>query len=407
MQTENLTRLEEKAYREYHSVGHVEFFIGLGLLLVCIADLNKINEIFAPVIMFAVFVPIFQWKKWVMLPRVGHVEFRPEIIKREAKIGAFVMGVAVVLVVAVVFILYTIRDNFRNWFEGNDAGVVLFLGLIATICFLAIAIARKSPIHYGFALLNVGVFGVALIRGFEPTYSLPVLGIVLALYGAAKIQKFLKQHPKQPTQIDEPTHPASDIEFSIRETRRTEIYDYFNSDGMNEFMLVILYVFIGFHNSHVSTIPTLLLFLGFVVAILWRFVATKWKMGKVNFRVAREMERNKITPIMNLIGIIPFIVIYHLHEYLPKEDLSFYKSVMDILLVSWFSVSALFYYYYLNLRQAMLTVVYSFILYVALSCSHLPKLTIATTVAMMVFVLGLAKVYKFLRATPPQPLEVA
>ncbi len=399
-------RDELKAYREYTSTGHIEFFVGLGLVLIALMDILKINPIVMNVIVMALFIPVFEWKKWVVLPRIGHVEFKPGLVKHEAKVGAIVLGILLLLVVSTTIILYVIRDNFRYWFEGSEAGSFLFIGLVATISFLTVAVARKTKVHYLFALLNIGAFAWALLGNFDPMYTLSGLGVVMVVYGGLRIKRFLSEHPKPEYPVIEDDNPEIESEFVKEEKQKSEIYTYYNSDGLNIFMSAVMYFFAGCLNLIHSLRTVLYLFIGFVVVICWRLIVTRLRMGKRNFAVAREIERSRFSPSFSLIGIVPFIVIISLPDYLPKEYNQTYKSFMDILVIGTFSAYLLWLYYRLSLKGQTAMVMYPLLLYVFLRSSQITTPTTALIVGGLVLLVGIMKAIQFLRSTPPQPLEV-
>jgi len=129
-------------------------------------------------------------------------------------------------------------------------------------------------------------------------------------------------------------------------------------------------------------------------------------MGKRNFAVAREIERSRFSPSFSLIGIVPFIVIISLPDYLPKEYNQTYKSFMDILVIGTFSAYLLWLYYRLSLKGQTAMVMYPLLLYVFLRSSQITTPTTALIVGGLVLLVGIMKAIQFLRSTPPQPLEV-
>lgn len=199
MKEPNLKDIEKRTYSSYHQDGLIDIFLGTYILVFATAILvNNILDLSTwfifPTILPALLIPIWiTLKKQITVPRIGYVKFKATGANKVTAvfIGTIVAGVFT-------FFLFSFASTqtwaleLRNILIQNG---VLFIGLgtfiISSLFGYTIGLKRL----YGYGVLALILFGLLYFITFPFEYVLFVIGLIIFIYGAILLSRFMKKYP--------------------------------------------------------------------------------------------------------------------------------------------------------------------------------------------------------------------
>ena len=195
-QDTELSRLEEKVYREYNRDGALESLGGIGFITAGAFLLGGRHGFSAGLLPILILLLGRAWKKRITYPRLGYAEFSAA---RQAEKKKLV--VLVLLTVAAVVILAAIGHlAAKAAFADKDLMGLphanLILGGLLVLFVLAIAVFRRAGSLYPVAIVFAALV-VASDQGYlELENAIFWTGMVSLLIGIARLIRFLRTHPR-------------------------------------------------------------------------------------------------------------------------------------------------------------------------------------------------------------------
>ena len=192
----NLKEIERKTYRDVSQDGLMELIMGIMMFMV-------VGIIITPTILKVLFyLPILllgriieALRKRFTYPRIGHVKFKPENVKKVVG-GIFLIMFGLLAIMVIIFALFGDVRDFDLWMKWFPA----FVGTLLVGMFLDQADKSGNRRYYVFGLLSViSGFSYALLQ-FDPIITgmamyFLTMGIILIISGVVIFLWFLRLNP--------------------------------------------------------------------------------------------------------------------------------------------------------------------------------------------------------------------
>lgn len=194
----NLRQIQRRAYLAYHEDGLVDVFVGLVFLLYGAVMLAGKTAFIGLCWMPALFiVPV---KKWLTVPRMGYVKYRPSGNVLWTKIGIMAMIAGMLF-----FLLFVYKNRSPGLRAFIDAYFLLIFGIFLASLPLAGAVALGVRRFYAYAALILVLFTAANFQDYPLPVIFVILGSLLLLTGLVVLVRFLRKYPKPTKEVSNGT----------------------------------------------------------------------------------------------------------------------------------------------------------------------------------------------------------
>ncbi len=397
---------EWNTYRKYIADGHVELFVGLGLLIFGGCTLFQFNQVFLWLVPAIILIPIQEWRERIVIPRKGQVEFSQPMIDRELLKFVVVNFIFIALFVALHYLLMFRQNDLTVWIPPQETNIVWEVCLLIDLWLIVIAITRKAPQHYLFAAINTLGWGMVSWKLIHPAYPFLMLSLALILYGGFKVRQFLNRYPKPMAVVEEPPHPAADAAFDRRIDTAKRISSTYLSTGVNDFSCALLFLIIGQEIwkpnwDYSSNITFTSCFAGcLIISNLWNSYVIRRKIKNENFRFAEEVSAANISPYQ-MFAFLPLLMFWYVPRYQPKFIPPVLDGSIDLLWVGCIVAFGLIVLGKSRSRSDLIQLIGTGALYLVLRFCKVSSADASIISGLTMFSFGVLKAIRFLR-TPLQ-----
>ena len=192
-----LREIEKKAW--FRTFEHGMWDIGIGSMFMAfglsiLADFAALSAVWVAALM-----PGFrEIGRKLVVPRIGHVQFREQRKRATARLTGMLTVSALMGLVTFLFITWISRGTAPAWAQWIGEHFVIFIGLIWGGALAFTGWLVDFPRLYGYGSL---IFGSLLITDFVKGYhlgvSLTIVGGLILLTGIILLIRFIRRYPKQ------------------------------------------------------------------------------------------------------------------------------------------------------------------------------------------------------------------
>lgn len=194
--TTDLQDIEQGLYASRWDDGLLDLFAGLGVLLVGIGWLGPWPALggVAP----ALLIPIWPLvRRRFVEPRSGFVAFGPQRgrAERRSLVGLVGLGLGTFAFAVIGYVASRGGDAWLPAVIPALPGVLIGLGGVV----VGLTFQLRRMVTYG--LLAAAVAGAFTLLGTEPGVYLVVTGALISIAGAARLARFIREHPVPPEPV--------------------------------------------------------------------------------------------------------------------------------------------------------------------------------------------------------------
>ncbi len=396
------TSKEWNTFREYRNDGHLELFIGIGMMACAIGGYWHCEMEILMIVLGLIAIPALLWHRIVVMPRRGHVEFHPALIHQLYRRLWWAIAGFVGTVVLTVIVLHQLRDRIPHWFAGTEPVMTIFLGLIFTFVMLGGAFVTQVKRHYVIAAVNVIVWWTVLQWNLDQLWVFAALGVLLTTIGGTLVILFFRRYPKHPAAVQEPVSPSVDQAFTARTEYEQAIYRHYLATGAEEFLIACGYCLIPLLLGSFDLPLFWMLIWSLLLPFGWKSWATYFRMNTEQLHIARAVEKRNTSPLFNMVLMFPLILLMNQpHNSLSGSSMQFH-TYFDLIVIGYCAIVQTAINYFERVVRFSPLLLGSVVLYLILRVTPLPQPTVAWITAIYPLTLGIYRATRFIR----KPLQL-